>query len=713
MPSTTLEGAIPAELVTQSPDTPTNQPPQQPQIVNPDGTTPACPYMSDQELAGYVVNWRNQLHTARLDKFNIWNECWQLYRGVEDFSDKEDWQAKIVTPKAFSSVKQAVNVIKRLLSTAKEPWQLDAVNPDDIITTLRGQQMTDLTEFFLDQADWLREFSEGLECGFITGVGVWKLWWGFKPRNITSAEVVAGPNGRPIRQLVRRTINEGRLFMRAVDPYNFYWLPGSKLNKWVGTIEDIQIARWELLDLANKGVFDLAKVKNIKPLRIPETKQQNMLRFSERPTTANGPNEDTGMVKLTEYYGPVVKDGQIFYDMAHIVVGNDNAVLKCQPISTWKRTPPYVGFSPLSLPFRTDGVGLIEMVREINRALSRLANLSIDTLVYRLLPVFEITPGVYENEEDFETGLTPGKMFRRNLSALGQPGIVPVQFEDVSNGAIAVQAALDRSHQEGSLISEIQQGIPQYRGAQTATEVDTKQANQDSFFGNMAVDIEREAIGPIVEMASDLIMQFIDTATDPRVASILGVDGQMLAGMSRDELMEMVSGDYKVKVSGITDQLKKAEMLQNLVQFMNLIGQNAEAWMPYVNQSELLKKVLEGFRPMIHDLDNIITDPETAAAKQAAMQQAELAPQAMGMIPQLIELAHNAENAAAEAQQQQAVLEQKQQQMKAEFQQYQGQLQLQMKELEIAKLEAEAASKMAKADEKLANAAKRPAGDKD
>ena len=37
-------------------------------------------------------------------------------------------------------------------------------------------------------------------------------------------------------------------------------------------------------------------------------------------------------------------------------------------------------------------------------------------------------------------------------------------------------------------------------------------------------------------MAIDLIMQFIDTANDPRVASILGIEAGVLQGMTREEI---------------------------------------------------------------------------------------------------------------------------------------------------------------------------------
>jgi hypothetical protein len=449
-----------------------------------------------------------------------------------------------------------------------------------------------------------------------------------------------------MRQMVQEERLEGQLFIRAVDPYNFYWLPGSKLNRWVGTIEEIEMPKWELLKLARQGVFDYERVKNLQPLKLDPVSTQNSLRFDEGARIQSAVNSSTGTIKLTEYYGPCIIDDELVDEHCHIVLANDTEVLVYQTNPYWTKQPPYVAFSPLALPFRTEGMGLIEMVREVNKALNRLANLSVDTLVYRLLPVFEVTPEVYENPEDFETGLTPGKIFRRNLSGMGQEGIKPIEFQDISSGAIQVAAQLDRSHQEGALVSEIQQALPRYRGAQSATEIELKQGNQDSFMGSMASDIERQALEPLVELAMNLIFQFIDTTSDPRVASILGLNANVLAGMSREEVMELIQGDYKVKVRGLSGQLEKMDMLQNLVQFMNLIGQNAEAWLPYIDQSKLLHRILEAFRPSIHDIDDIIVDAETAAAKEAAIQTRNMTPEMLGMLPQLV--------AQAAAQKQQA-----------------------------------------------------------
>lgn len=671
-------------------------------------TPNSIPNDFEAKVAQYIMTWRQQCRSVFIQRRNIWDDCWKLYRGLDDFNMKQDWQSKIVLPKSFTTVKMATNTIKRLLSAAKKPWDIEAENPDDLVATLRAEQMTDLTKHFMDRAYFLKEFSEGLEAAFILGLGVWKLWWGLVPRkqmrvdtqtvqlpfqmpqqmqgqpqtllgsepapqqapppfgqprfgyreqNVAqfptqlSGEYInpqgipgigAGPSAPPSyievpqKRIVQEEILEGRLFMRAVDPYNFYWLPGSKLNRWVGTIEDVEIPKWELIKMAEAGLFPIEKVKQVQPRRIDERYKMSNLRFTETVMTQNGPNADTAVCKLTEYYGPLVWDGQIIEEYAHVILANDTTVLVLQRNPFIHRKPPYVAFSPLNLPFRTEGVGLIEMVRFIDKALSNLANLSVDTLVFRLLPLFEVAAEAFENPEDLETGIVPGKMLRKNLGHAGIEGIRPVQFEDISGGTTQVWSALDRAHQEGGLISDIAEGLPRWKGQQTATESSLLQQQSESFMGGMAADIEKEALDPLVTMAMDLILQFLDTANDPRVASILGIGADVLRGMSKEDIYEIIAGDYKVKVNGITGQLMKSEMLQNLVQFMNLIGQNPQAWLPYINEDALLRRMLECFRPHIHDIEDIIADPAIADAKKTAMIQAENIPHALNFLQNMM-----------------------------------------------------------------------------
>ncbi len=767
---TSYEGAIPVE-VTES-----------------NSKDPQHLSQLDIKARDYVMAWRNKLREYRLEKLTVWNECWALYRGQEDFSNKEDWQSKIVLPKSWGTVKAASNVIKRLLKAAEHPFKVETTNPNDQLGQLRGEKMTDLSRVFLDKAKFIEEFSVGLETGFIMGCGIWKVGWWLVPRTRMRVETpmnpllgnpalqqpyayppqqqvspggidggrnpqgsptttpqpaaptppptgqeavgranpyVGGPNqaqgpeplaeqtmpprgaalplgqGRmellqqqnsqyptqlgqeallppgalntpgsqptgqpnpqdflglntpaPQKSIVREEVLEGRLFIQAVDPYNFYWLTGSKLNRWTGTIEEMEVPKWQLIEMAEHGAFDMDVINAIGPMLIPEQQRQTYLRFGEMPRGAAGPTNDTGVVKITEYYGPLVIDGKTVEKYAHIIIANDMWVLKNGKNVNWHRKPPYCAFSPLVLPFRTEGTGLVEMTRQIDRALNQIVNLGVDTLMFRLLPIFEFTPDIYENPEDFKTGLTPGKMFRRNQNAPPNDlGIKPIQFSDVGPGAAQMLGVLDRAHQEGGLVTEIQQSLPRWSGSQTATETEAIQQNQSSFFGSLAADIEMYALSPLIEMAVDTIMQYIDTSNDPRVAAILGVDQGVLAGMSHPEILEMIQGDYEIQVRGLSSNLEKADMLQNLIQLMNLIGQNPEAWLPYMQQDELLRRILEAFRPSIHDIEKIIADPQTVAANKQAQDQQKQMMEFTKMIPQLANMAHETQKTQMQGQQ--------------------------------------------------------------
>lgn len=460
----------------------------------------------------------------------------------------------------------------------------------------------------------------------------------------------SAPLMMPIKETVREEILEGRLSVLAVDPYNFYWLPGSKLNRWTGTIEELEVPKWQLMEMAELGAFDPAVIAQIGPMKIDEYQKQSWLRFGELPRTTNGPSPETSTVKLTEYNGPLIIEGKLIEKHAHIIVANDTWVLRNSTNDKWHQKPPYCAFSPLQLPFRTEGVGLVEMIRSIDKSLNQIVNLGVDTLLYRLMPLFEFTPDVYENPEDLRTGLTPGKILRRNNLATGSElGLRPIEFQDVSPGSAQMSGILDRAHQEGGLVTELQQSLPRWSGAQTATETEAIQSNQQSFFGSLAADIEQFAIAPIIEMSVDTIMQYLDTANDPRVAEILGLATPVLAGMTQPEILEMIQGDYKIQVRGLSGQLEKAELLQNMIQFMNLIGQNAQAWLPWIKQDVMLRKLLESFRPTIHDLDDMINDPQTAEANRQQMAAEAQHQQMLSMIPELARMAQEQQKGAADA----------------------------------------------------------------
>lgn len=589
---------------------------------------------TQSQVVKFVTSELEQAKREQTDIRRIWDDCWALYRGKEDWSDKREWQSKIALPKSFNSVKQAVNAFTRMLELSRKPWELEPVNPDDEVSRGRGERLERVVKYFLDDAKYLRAFEEGLESSIITGLGVWKVWWSLDKRGRFEIEQT-----EQSVDLKKVEMLEGRLKVKAIDPYNFYWIRGAGLNDWIGTIEESFVPLYQLRRMASEGALDAEVIKDIRGSVSSTHRDQHVtdhIRF-DKPAVVSATNSNQGMgkVKITEYYGPLLdKDGEIIIENGYVVIANDQTILKIAENPYWHSKPPYVAFSPLLVPFREEGVGLVEMTREVDRGLSRLANMSMDTLLFNLTPMWEAYPEAYEDPEDLDSGMVPGKILRKTRLGGGLPPMSPVVSTDISGGAIQMMAMLDRSHQEGSLISELQQGLPRFRGVQSATEINVKANRENSFIASLAREIDERAIKPLIELSMDTVLQFIDTTQDPRIASILGIGVEELLGMTPIHFMEIISGNYITKVHGVNEQLDKIETLENLVQFMNIIGQNNE-WMPYINQTELFKRILDSF-PNIRDIDRLVNDPDTVEAQRIALQQSQLTPEIIRTIPGLV-----------------------------------------------------------------------------
>lgn len=298
------EQANPIELTLSGTDNYTTSTPEAPMGAEPPATQPNWyDGVDDEWLCGYVRQWRDSCRTQRRTRWSIWNECWELYRGKADNRAKDNWQSKVFLPKAWAAVKQATNIIGRYLRIENKPYQFTAVNSDDYIAVTRGARKTKLTRLMMENAGYLETFLESLEGSFIMGIGVIKCWWDVD--TIEKLELQDRPElneaGAPMgRQIVRNKVDNGELKLRAVDPYHFYWLPGSKFNKWRGTIEELEVTKYDLLMLAEKGIISQAVMERVKTTSNVDGQSQNQMRFDDNGTTVITP-QDMGIVRLLEY----------------------------------------------------------------------------------------------------------------------------------------------------------------------------------------------------------------------------------------------------------------------------------------------------------------------------------------------------------------------------------------------------------------------------
>jgi len=613
--------------------------------------------MSRRDIVDFVIDKRKALADAQRSRHSVWQDCQDLYDLKGDFAAKQDWQSKIVLPKAFAAVKQATSSVSQMLRTAEQPWTLEPVDPDNLQDAAAGSRLAMLLKFLFDESGAYDAMGNGLETAFLTGLGVWRTAWSMQRRQLPPRVNAFGAVERPV-------VMEGGLAVREVDPFGFFWLPGSRLNAWTGCIEDYEAPVHELRELVKQlGLEDsgVLRSQDIVPSGATSSDARNEHRSArDEWQRRNNAKSALATAWVTEYWGPLV-DGQHNTldggNQWHILIVGDRHLLVAQRNQLWSNKPPYTAFSPMRHPRRpVDGIGVVEPALEINKAISRITNMGIDRELLAILPTMLGVTDAFENPEDLDAGITPGKLLRISRAAAMQMGgnlknaLQPLEIGGLSPQTVPLLGILDRAVQEGSQISEIQQALPRFRGAQTLGEIEMKGAQGQDFMSSLAKRIDEVGIQPLVEQGMDLTLQFLHTIGDKRAARILGFDDYAFwQSTTLEERLQIVQCDCVLKVHGVSDQAKKSEQLQELMTFFTVIGQNGEAWLPNINQGEILKRIIESFNG-IRDVDKLINSPEEAAAIREQMQQAAMAQKVMEIQGDVIKAAASSEAAAEAAQ---------------------------------------------------------------
>ena len=203
----------------------------------------------------------------RKPRYQKWNECWDLYDGRYDWSGKEDWQAKINIPKVRGVVDKATASFRRALIRMKRFYHIES---ETRLGIEKGFLTMSLIDYWLDQLNFVEEFSTGLKAGLITSTVIFKIF----PRWVTDAmprfEDQIQPMQEifelgikigeiqlpPVKELVDKPRTKWKLGFNAVDPFNMWIGPrsGYKIEKVTRDFAYIE-------EMAKQGVYDREAVE--------------------------------------------------------------------------------------------------------------------------------------------------------------------------------------------------------------------------------------------------------------------------------------------------------------------------------------------------------------------------------------------------------------------------------------------------------------------
>jgi hypothetical protein len=506
----------------------------------------------------------------------LWDQCYRAYRAQIDYSEKEDWQAKMVTGDMTATVKQGVAVIRKAL---RQPdwYSIEGVGDEDKQTA----------DFFREALKiWLNPqharidtaFCDGSELGFAIG---------------QSHEMI--PRWVPGRGLV----------FSLVPPWQIYRDPDAMPR------EPQSGDYWDHMEW-----LDLWKVKNLKGryVRLDEVTanetawgQETAEKRARRKGQYYQRTTFRHAVRVVEHWGVILdKGGKLLLDNARFTVAGDVLIRNPEPNPFVTMRWPGVSFSPLPDLFAFEGHGVVETSLLLWLNTCNLMSLHIDDLSWRVNKLRELNRMDLEDPTDI--ALHPGKTVLKSQNApAGQQVVKEVYTSPSTNESLATLQHWDQRRENSSFVNQFVAGQRGTRTQITKGEVDLKTSQSMTIFDSIGEDIEEGAIN-VIRAAIEVLILNWNEYSDPNVTRVMSDNPAALrfAKMSPEKRKEMLRANCDIKISGISAQIKNSELVPRLQWIMGKAEQSAFA--KYFKPYKLLKKSINSLG--FYEPDFIVTDDQ-------------------------------------------------------------------------------------------------------
>jgi len=489
-----------------------------------------------------------------------WDEAWRIYNNQYDWSGKADWQAKTYLPRISMTVEMAASLVRRAMLDSDDWFRFEGMTET---SRARAPYLEKLVYYYLDRMRFADRFIEPLKAGFVGSIIV------VKPHLSPYAYKEEEPG-----VFVPEVQNEPAITVSFPDPYNV-WLDPTGRSMFVIEEEIIDLAT--AFDLADLGILDGDVLRQMHEDWVESEKQaREEQRRQQSPDSAKPSFRYE--IKLTHFWGSMAdpETGRWAIKNGHFVVANDKYLVR-KPIENpypHKRLPYVVG-SPFRRPFSVYHKGLVEDVVGLQKAMTELLNLTLDTALFAGIKAFEVDLDQIEDPQQLLSGIYPGKVFTKRGGGQDTRMIREVEIGDISRGLPAVYQLLSTEYQNSTAVTEFISGAVGLGGARTATEIVTKQQQGMGIFSEVGRNLEGTVLEPMLEQLAYLVVQYHDDFMDPKVAEILGHDLmlQMMVSSVEERPGLFDPGHLRVRASGITSLLSRTEEIQRILGLMQTLGQ--------------------------------------------------------------------------------------------------------------------------------------------
>lgn len=500
-----------------------------------------------------------------------WDEAWRIYNNQYDWSGKANWQSRAYIPKLSMTVEMAASLVRRALLDSEDWFRVEGMTES---SRARAPYLEKLLYYYLDRMRFADRIIEPLKGGFVGSLIVAKPHLSpYVHKEIEPGVFVPEVSGDPA------------ITVSFPDPYNI-WLDPTGRGLFI--IEDEVVDMAVAFDLADLGILDGDVLKKIHEDYVDaEREAREEARRQQLPT--GGKPRYRREVHLRHFWGSIADPdtGRWMLKNGHFVVANSKYLVRGPMENPYphKRLPYVIG-SPFRRPFSVYHKGLVEDVVGLQKAMTELLNLTLDSALFAGIRAFEVDLDQIEDPQQILSGVYPGKVFTKRGGGQDTRMVREIEIGDISRGLPGVYQMLNTEFQNATAVTEFISGAIGLGGARTATEVVTKQQQGMGIFSEVARNLEGTLLEPVLDQLSYLVVQYHDDFVDPKVAEILGPDlmTQMMVATAQERWDLFDPSALRVRVSGVTALLSRTEEIQRIGSLLMNLSQFGPA-LPVVMQS--------------------------------------------------------------------------------------------------------------------------------
>ena len=483
-----------------------------------------------------VVDTRREEAKMRTTSIDQSLRAFAMYNNSYDHEDKEDWQAKYNIPKLFITVERLTSVLCRIREKSSNWMDCEATQEDlqvfyNLVKNSVKQQLDS------DAVNFNRESRIGVKSGIMSNmIYLWVGWiedgvsvfdeaspvegesTGFADADLSS--LVLGKPGKPSKEDSKGNAMPGsgmsRLEIKALNP-DYVYLDSSGSNRY--KILEYRYPKGRAMQIARKSGWDLdacERALNASPSggsaddSDPYTGSYEAREAEKQDRPGN---EKDNMVRVTYYFGDLCDQdsGEVLQENCFGICWNDAEwVSSPVPMPFWDGEDPIVAAPLLEVPFAVYGRSPLTMNLDMFALWNEFLNLMVDYFRSVLLGIKEIDMDmISEWDEDFRSGLFPGKFIRTNKRGAATQAITNVPFSDIQPGFFQFTGILQKELQDNTLFADAIGGMPRQRGRVTAMEFNKRSTEAGSLIDFIGESLEDNLYAPLLRKAFHRILQFM------------------------------------------------------------------------------------------------------------------------------------------------------------------------------------------------------------